>query len=395
MGSYKCVFYDEDNNRKVERLYFLSEEEIFDYVNKNNLSLVSLENDKLSFLYEEKINYKDLRILCNEIGILLESGCEITKLFEIVKSNSNKKVVKVLNLVSNNIQNGNSISESFQKTNKFPKFFISMVKAGEISGNLDVVMSRLSEYYDNEYKLKSKIKSVMVYPVLLIILAIMASIFMLIEIIPNFQMIFENNGIEPPFITSLLIKLSLFIKINYVYLLVVNILLVIYLCYKINTSQKIRIYIEKIQLKIPILKNITKIIITTKFSRAFYILSKSGIEITEAIEISSQVIDNHILYNEMLICKNSIIRGNSIAKTFRAVQVFPSLFLDMIEIGESCGSLDKTLFSINKFYEQELDNKIEYSMKLIEPVIIAIVAIIIGVIVISMLLPMFDAIASI
>ena len=392
---YKCVLYDENNNRTIEKINCVSESEVIEYANKNNFKVASIQKYDLRFWDKDKINYKELRILCNEMGILLESGCEITKIFEMLKSNSNKKLVKILNQVLNNIHNGNSISQSFQKTNKFSKFFVSMVKAGEISGNLDAVMGRLSEYYDKEYKLKSKIKSVLIYPVILIILSIIASIFMLVEMIPNFQMIFENNDTEPPFITNLLINLSAFLKNNYLILTIINVFIIIYLLYKIKTSKKIKIYIEKMQLKIPIIKNLIKIIITTKFSRAFYILNKSGIEITEAIEISSQVVDNHILYKEILNCKDSIIRGNSIGDSLKMVQAFPNLFLGMIEIGEENGCLDKTLLSINKFYEQELDNKIEYSMKLIEPVIIGIVAVIIGVIVISMLLPMFDAISSI
>ncbi|MDU4936366.1 MAG: type II secretion system F family protein, partial [Peptostreptococcaceae bacterium] len=330
-----------------------------------------------------------------EMEILLESGCEITKLFEMVKLNFNKKVVNVLEEVSSNIQKGNSISKSFKKTNKFSLFFVSMVKAGEISGNLDMVMNRLYDYYDKEYKLKSKLISILTYPIFLLILAMAAALFMFISIIPNFQIIFINNGVEPPSFTRFLISMSIFIRNYYMYIISISLSISIMILYKIKTSSKVKVYIEKIQLKIPFIKNITQLVITTKFSRAFYILIKSGIEITEAIEISSQVIDNDTLYNEISNCKKHIKNGNTISQSLSLVENFPSLFITMITIGEESGSLDKTLSSITKFYEQELENKIEQGMKIIEPVIIIMVAAVIGVLIIGMLLPMFDTISTI
>ena len=167
-----------------------------------------------------------------------------------------------------------------------------MVKAGEISGNLDMVMNRLYDYYDKEYKLKSKLISILTYPIFLLILAMAAALFMFISIIPNFQIIFINNGVEPPSFTRFLISMSIFIRNYYMYIISISLSISIMILYKIKTSSKVKVYIEKIQLKIPFIKNITQLVITTKFSRAFYILIKSGIEITEAIEISSQVIDN-------------------------------------------------------------------------------------------------------
>ncbi len=270
-----------------------------------------------------------------------------------------------------------------------------MVKAGEISGNLDMVMNRLYDYYDKEYKLKSKLISILTYPIFLLILAMAAALFMFISIIPNFQIIFINNGVEPPSFTRFLISMSIFIRNYYMYIISISLSISIMILYKIKTSSKVKVYIEKIQLKIPFIKNITQLVITTKFSRAFYILIKSGIEITEAIEISSQVIDNDTLYNEISNCKKHIKNGNTISQSLSLVENFPSLFITMITIGEESGSLDKTLSSITKFYEQELENKIEQGMKIIEPVIIIMVAAVIGVLIIGMLLPMFDTISTI
>lgn len=214
MGKYKCIYYDEYNERKIKEFNFNSEEDVMDYALKSNFKIVSIKDIEKSFFKSRKINTKELRVLCNEMSILLESGCEITKLFEMLKDNSSNNLSKVLNEVLNNIKKGNSISDSFKYTNKFNNFFISMVKSGEISGNLDEVMMKISEYYEKEYKLKSKMINIMIYPIILIISSICVVLFMLISIVPNYQNIFMSNGTSPPFVTSLMINTSIFSNKN-------------------------------------------------------------------------------------------------------------------------------------------------------------------------------------
>lgn len=395
MGKYKCIYYDEYNERKIKEFNFNSEEDVMDYALKSNFKIVSIKDIEKSFFKSRKINTKELRVLCNEMSILLESGCEITKLFEMLKDNSSNNLSKVLNEVLNNIKKGNSISDSFKYTNKFNNFFISMVKSGEISGNLDEVMMKISEYYEKEYKLKSKMINIMIYPIILIISSICVVLFMLISIVPNYQNIFMSNGTSPPFVTSLMINTSIFIRKNYLIIILFTILLLFLLIYKLKTSQTIQNLIKKIQYKVPIINNIIKLSITIKFSRTFYILNKSGVDIRNAMDISYKIIDNYILNNQIIECKESINRGNSISKSLESVNIFPSLFLTMIAIGEESGRLDESLDSINKFYEQELENKIEQGMKIFEQVITIVIAVIIGFMVFAMFSPMFDSISYI
>lgn len=395
MGKYKCIYYDEYNERKIKEFNFNSEEDVMDYALKSNFKIVSIKDIEKSFFKSRKINTKELRVLCNEMSILLESGCEITKLFEMLKDNSSNNLSKLLNEVLNNIKKGNSISDSFKYTNKFNNFFISMVKSGEISGNLDEVMMKISEYYEKEYKLKSKMINIMIYPIILIISSICVVLFMLISIVPNYQNIFMSNGTSPPFVTSLMINTSIFIRKNYLIIILFTILLLFLLIYKLKTSQTIQNLIKKIQYKVPIINNIIKLSITIKFSRTFYILNKSGVDIRNAMDISYKIIDNYILNNQIIECKESINRGNSISKSLECVDIFPSLFLTMIAIGEENGRLDESLDSINKFYEQELENKIEQGMKIFEQVITIVIAVIIGFMVFAMFSPMFDSISYI
>ncbi len=346
------------------------------------------------YLVLNRISDKEVRVICKEIGILLESGCEITKIFEIIESQSSKKVKKLLNIVSNHIQKGNSISESFQITGTFSKFFISMVKAGETSGNLDIIMSDLSNYYDKEYKLKTKVVTISIYPIILIALSIISMIFIFIFVIPNFQVVFASNGIEPPLITKVLMEMSTIVTNNLGYLIFSFILFLIGAIYFLITNNSVKRLINSLKFKLPFVRRINQLVATTRFSRALSILISSGIQIVEAIDMSASVIDNEFIYERLKISNNYIKKGNGIGKSLNLANIFPKLFISMANTGEESGKLDKSLDVINKFYENELNNKIEQIMKFIEPMLIVFMGLIIGTFILAMVIPMFDAITS-
>ncbi|WP_242824180.1 type II secretion system F family protein [[Clostridium] dakarense] len=283
------------------------------------------------------------------------------------------------------------MTESFQKTNSFSNFFISMIKAGEVSGNLDKVMSDLSDYYDKEHKLKSKIMLILIYPVILIILSIASMLFILFFIVPNFEIIFQNNGINPPILTKILINISRFIRENHMFILILFIISLFMVNHYIKSSK----FKNSVTFKIPIIKDISRLVITSKFCRSFSILIEGGIQIIDAINISSQVIDNEFIYERLAISREYIQRGDSISSSLSKPNIFPQLFISMINIGEESGRLDNSLKTINEFYENDLETKIQQFVKIIEPVITIIIGIIVGIFIISMVLPMFDAITSI
>lgn len=393
MNLYKCVVYDKDKKRKTIKVNLEPNQKINEYAKNNKLNLVKVKKiDKNS---NEKIKDKELKVICKEMSILLESGCEITKLFNILKNESNKKIGNLIHRIHSNIQMGNSITESFINTNIFSKFFISMIKAGEVSGNLDRVMESLSDYYEKEDKLKSKIINILTYPIILVTLSIGVTLFMLIVIIPNFQIIFENNGINPPVMTKILINTSMFLRNNFTYVIIGILLLISIAFYLKTTSQNFKFQIDKIKFKIPFLRKLTRLIITTRFSRVLYILNSSGVQIINGIEIAANVIDNEFAYERLKISMEYIKRGNTIGESLNLADIFPKLFISMINIGEETGKLDVSLNTINKYYENELDTDIQRFTSMIEPIIIVFLGIIVGGLIISMITPMFDMINSI
>lgn len=388
MSLYECVVYDEYRRRKKINLELESIDEVNNYAIDNKLSIVKI---KLKSINNKKLKDKQLKLICKKMSILLESGCDIINILEILKKQSNKNIKYIFKEITNHIQKGNNISESFQETKSFSNFFISMIQAGEISGNLDKVMNNLYEYYDKEHKMKTKITTILIYPVILVLLAMFSMTFMIFFIIPNFQMIFENNNIDTPMITTILIKSSEFIRKNYLILnlfLLISLLIVIRF---IKYNFKLRMKLNELKLKIPILKDINKLIITNKFCRTFGILMQSGIQVLESISISTRVIDNDYISSKLLITEECIKRGNNISESLEKSTIFPDLFLSMISIGEESGRLDSSIKTITNFYENELDTKIEKSIKILEPMITLIIGLLVGLFAILMVLPMFDA----
>lgn len=394
MESYKCVVYDEENKRKVLNLDFEYEEDVVKFAKQNNLKVSSIKKKKSIFNFSPKLKNKELKILCKEIGILFESGCEITRLLEILESQANKKLKPVLRRILREIESGNSITESFKNTNAFSRFFISLVHAGEVSSSLDQIMYRLSDYYDKEAKLKNKIISISIYPVILAIVTVGSVLFILLFIMPKYEDIYLQNNIDIPTITRCMLFLSNFIRNNYITILMIGTVAIILSVYVVKNNQELRMELYKLLLRLPKIGEYMILNITSRFSKSLYILEKSGVEIVNAIDISAKVIDKKYIYDKICIANDSIRDGNSIGESLNRINLFPQLFITMLTIGESTGRLDETLETINKFYENELDQKIEIGMKYFEIGIILIMGLIVGATVISMVIPMFNTISS-
>ena len=343
----------------------------------------------------KKLKNKEVSVICKKMSILIESGCEITNTLEILSQQSNKKIRNIFKDVLSQIRNGNSITESFQNTNVFSSLFINMLNTGELSGNLDKVMNDLADYYEQEQKIKMKVKTISIYPIILVVLSIATMFFMLIFVIPNFQMVFDSSGITPPKITLILIKMSAFVRVNYLFILFGSIIILLSIYYVIKNSNKAKQFIDILKINIPFIKSIVQLTITTRFCRALNILIQSGVHIVEAIEISSKVVDNEIIHNRLKVSKEYIERGNGISYSIEQADVFSKSFISMLKIGEESGSLDKTLSTTNKFYNEELNIKVEQFMRYVEPTVTVIIGIGVGIFIIGMIMPIFDAVNSI
>ena len=391
---YKCIVYDEENNRKVLKVNVNNEDELYSYAQKNKFKIADIKEMR-PFIKGKKLKNKDLKVLSKEMSILLKSGCEVSRILIILINESNNKVRVLLKEILSNIEKGNSIKDSFEKTNAFSKFYISMIQAGEMSGNLDDIMDKLSAYYEKENKLKNKIISILIYPTILIISMIISSLFILIFLIPNFEEIYSDNNMKTPALTKLLIFLSHLVRDDLYLIIIVNVVLVGILIYLNKNNQKFNEMINKTIFKLPIIKTYVKLIISNKFIKALSILVASGVQIVDSIEVSAKVMSNEYIYEKICKANELIKRGNSIGDSLKTVEELPSLLLSMIVIGEESGRLDAVLNTVTDYYENELDSRLEIGTKYFENFITLFIGIVVGIIVISMMVPMFDAVSAI
>ncbi|MDR0880349.1 MAG: type II secretion system F family protein [Clostridioides sp.] len=342
----------------------------------------------------KKIPAKELRVMCKQIGILLESGCEIIKILTLASDDSGKGLKEALEQVKDEIRSGRNITTAFKNTSAFSNFFVYMISAAEISGSLDSVMDSLSKYYDKEYKLKSKIITIMIYPIILVALSFLSMLFILIFIVPNFQILFESNDINPPFTARVLIFLSKFLRENTVLCAFTMVVLIGVVYFIFGRCKPMIKLIKRRIFDVPAIGYLEKLIVVTKFTSSLKILFASGVPIIEAINISSSVVDNWYVEECISTSVDWIKRGNSISTSLERSDIFPKMFISMIKAGEESGRLDESLEVVDKFYQNELDIKIGQAIKLIEPMVIVVLGVGIGFCIISVVTPILDVISN-
>lgn len=341
-----------------------------------------------------KANKKHLSIFLSQLGALISSGIVPSKAIYILKD---QQEIKSLNYSLNNIyidiNNGEMLSSAFSKYRVYDDFFIAMLKTGEESGKLGDICSRLSEYYENEDSTNKKIKSAMMYPIILLITTVVVLIFIFKNVMPVYISLFESSNMVLPVLTKILIKISVFIGDNFLLLVLVFIsLIAIYILGRKNNGFKKKI--DYIKMKFPVIgKNYIKIL-TSRLSRAMAISYSSGVNFIESLKIIANGINNLYFKEKLLESIRDIVEGYSISQSFDNTNILPQLFNSMVEVGEETGKLGGILEITSDYYKKESDYAIEYLLKLFEPIMIIVMAIFVGLIVIAIALPMFDLVNS-
>lgn len=343
------------------------------------------------FFTFQKVKAKDLSVFCREFYFTYNAGITIISCLDILRKQiENKKLKSTLDSMYSDVQKGEHLSETMKKNkNVFPELLIHMVEVGELTGNLDTIMNKMALHYDKESKLQNQIKSAMIYPTILGIASIIVLFFLLTFVIPNFVSMFESSGTELPGPTRILIYLSEFAK-RYWYIIFITLILLIYLFKILGKSNFGRLLFDTFKTKIPIVNRATEKIVSSRFSSTLSILLSSGIPLIEAIHIVSKVVRNKIAENGLLKTSEELEKGLELADPLQRINFFPPLVVSTIRVGEYSGTLDNILEKLADFYDSEVESAIQSLIAVLEPLMIIIMALLIGSIVIAMVLPMFD-----
>ena len=373
-----------------------SREEVIDFISGNGYYPLLVEEVKesknIELSFNEKVRIKDLAIFCRQFYTMLDAGVPILTCLKILSDQiQNKKLREAIIKVHEDVETGEVLSDAMRKhKDVFPDLLISLTASGEASGSLDSVMLRMATNYEKENKINNKVKSAMIYPIVLGCVAIIAVVFILVYVMPTFMDIFEGNGTQLPWSTRFLLGLSSSIQNNWIIILFFIIVAGLSLKIFLKTEQGILI-VSRLKLKLPVLKKLNEMMIVSRFTRTLSILMASGLPLIKALEIVSEVVGNRIVESAMIQIKDNVMRGESLYSSMKESEMFPGMLYSMIKVGEETGSLDDILNKTADFYDEELESTIQASVALLEPILIVVLGLVIGFIVISIMLPMFDS----
>jgi len=341
--------------------------------------------------FKPKVKPKELVLFSRQLSTLVSAGVPLVQGLSILEEQVESKVFKVIvHTIREDIEAGQSITDALSKhPGTFEELYVSMIKAGEVGGILDVILERLSSYLEATEELKGKVKSAMMYPLVVSTIASGVTVFLLIFVIPTFQKIFSGFGAELPVITQLVIAISEFLKKFWYLLIIIPVGLISGLRYYRKTEGG-KLTTDKLLLMMPIFGLILKKVAVAKFTRTLSTLIKSGVPILQALETVAKTAGNKVIEIAVLTSRESIKEGERIATPLKKAQVFPPMVVQMVAIGEETGNLDAMLAKIADFYDQEVDAAVKGLTSMIEPLIIVAMGVVIGFIVIAMFLPMFS-----
>jgi len=334
--------------------------------------------------------------MARQFATMIEAGLPLVQSLEILSDQATSPALKdALSDVRERVQSGSTLAEALGKHPKiFDELFVNMVEAGEVGGALDTILLRLATYREKVDALRRKIKGAMYYPAVISVVAAGATLFLITFIVPVFAKLFEGFGAELPLPTKLVMAISGIIRSNILLGIVILVGLGIGYRYLAKTPSG-RLAIDRFKLKIPIMGNLLRKSIIARFSRTLGTLLNSGVPILDALEITAKTAGNKVIYNAIRRAVTAIAQGDTIAQPLQDTGVFPPMVVQMISVGEKTGGLDEMLEKVADFYEDEVDAAVDALTSIIEPVVIVVMGAVIGFVLISMYLPMFDLIGAI
>lgn len=343
------------------------------------------------------VKEKGLAVFTRQLSTLLQAGLPLLRSLEVLmRQEKNPGFKYVLEELAENVRSGNTFSDGLlQHPKVFNRLYVNMVKAGEAGGVLDVVLNRLARFMEKSIKIKGKVKSAMVYPVIVLFIAMAILTFLMIFVVPKFQEIFDEllEGAPLPTLTRWVMGVSYFVKDNA--LLTIGILVVVGIILKIlKSTRKGARAVDRAMISLPPVGDLFKKAAIARFSRTFGTLLSSGVPILNCLTITRDTIGNRILMDAIEKVHDRVKEGDSVSGPLEASKVFPTMVTSMIDVGEETGELPEMLNRIADTYDEEVDNAVAALTSIIEPIMIVILAFIVGIIVIALFLPIIGVIEN-
>ena len=396
MAFYKCEVINELGEKKYLVKEAVDEISLRAFLKHDKMILVKAtmiveKEPNVFFSVSSKVKIQEVVVFLRQFSVMINASISISDSLNSLKTQRfTKAFQKVLMTIHNDILSGKLLSEAFAKHKKvFPRFFVDMVAIGEVSGSLDTVLYSMADYYEKDQKIKKKAKSALVYPMILLSLILIVIVFMSLVVLPRFADMFEDFGGDIPGITKVILSVSNFIN-NYIFFIVFGVIIFVFsliLFFKTKIGKKV---FDTLKFKIPVIRTVNRNLITSRFTSAFIILLKSGMNITDCMENLVRILNNEVFTEKFRYSIEEVKRGKRIAKSIENTNIFPKMLTEMINIGEKSGNLEEVLGSTSYFFESQVETSIAKATSLLEPIMIIILGAVVALVLISVYLPMID-----
>jgi len=372
-----------------------SKEELGRLLQKDQISVVSIAPAKggfaIPFLKREKVRLKDLAIYSRQLSVLIDAELPLIQSLGILEEQQKNAYFKnVIKTVKDDVEAGSTLNQAKRKHPKaFDDLYCNLIASGEQSGSLDIMLRRLAEFIEKNVRLQAKVKQAMIYPVAIFVFAILVAIFMLWKVIPIFANIFRDLGAELPFITATVVAMSEFIQ-KYGIFVIAGLVGLFFLFRYYRSTTPGRWSTDRLILKLPIIGKLMYKVAMTRVTRTLATLISGGVPMLEALKITSTTAGNVVIEKQVIDARKLVSEGKTLNESFKLSGTFPTMMLQMINVGEATGTLDEMLSKLAAFYDEEVDNAVSSLLSVLEPIMMIFVGGIVGGLVISMYLPIFS-----
>lgn len=344
----------------------------------------------LSFgLRKRKVKTRDLSVFCRQFSSILKAGISVISALEMLSDQTENKVLRqALKNVQSNVEKGENLADAMRiEGNVFPPLLISMIKAGESSGSLEVSVERMAVQFEKDDKLKGMVKKAMIYPIVLCCVAVGVVIVMMAFVIPSFTAMFKDMGTSMPAFTQFVIDMSNFITGKW-YIIVIIVAAIVF-GYKSYAGTDIGNHrIASLKLKVPVFGSLITKTASARFSRTFGTLLIAGMPMIDALDISADTMDNVMFKDALIKVKSGVALGLSLSTQLRATNMFPPMVVHMTNIGEETGNLEEMLNNVANYYDEEVEITTQQVTALMEPMIILVMAVVVGSLIMAIYSPM-------
>ncbi|MBW1980582.1 MAG: type II secretion system F family protein [Deltaproteobacteria bacterium] len=341
--------------------------------------------------FQPKVTEKDIVVMTRQFATMIDAGLPLVQCLDILYSQQDNRTFKrILKQVKEDVEEGSTFADALKKHPQvFDELFVNLVAAGEVGGILDIILNRLANYIEKAAKLKKKVKSAMTYPIVVTAIAVLVVAVILVFVIPVFQTMFADFGRALPLPTQIVVNLSNFVKGNILYM-IVGLAILVFAFRRFYRTEKGRALVDRLILRVPIFGVLIRKVAVAKFTRTLGTMIGSGVPILDSLEIVAATAGNRTIEEAIRETRQSISEGRTIAEPLADSEVFPSMVVQMISVGEATGALDTMLGKIADFYDDEVDAAVEALTSMLEPFMMVFLGGTIGALVISMYLPIFQ-----